>query len=76
MPVTSFSSVDLPEPLRPTSPKVFPPGTASETSRSAWMLAVGSSGRFSRRSQRTSSLLSVVYSRRMVLFRKVLLTLR
>src|SRR5215469_10194454 len=38
------------------------------------MLAVGSSGRFSRRSHRTTSLFSVVYSRRMVLFRKDLLT--
>ena len=74
MPVTSFNSVDLPEPLRPTSPKVFPRGTESETSRSAGMIAEGASGRFSRFTQRTSSLLSVVCSRRMVLLRKLLLT--
>ena len=44
MPVTNFNRVDVPEPLRPTSPKVFPRGTESETSRSAGMIAEGASG--------------------------------
>src|SRR5919197_4038335 len=35
MPARHFSSVDLPEPLRPTMPKNSPRSTAKETSRSA-----------------------------------------
>ena len=35
MPARHFSSVDLPEPLRPTMPKNSPGATAKETSRSA-----------------------------------------
>jgi hypothetical protein len=31
-----FSSVDLPEPLRPTIPKNSPLWTSKDTSRSAW----------------------------------------
>ena len=39
IPETSFSSVVLPEPLRPTSPSASPGSTSSETSRSAHDLA-------------------------------------
>src|SRR4051812_13936388 len=36
MPAMHFSSVLLPEPLRPTTPKNSPAATLNETSRSAW----------------------------------------
>src|SRR4051812_25306062 len=36
MPARHFSSVDFPEPLRPTMPKNSPSSTANETASSAW----------------------------------------
>src|SRR3954467_8130334 len=40
MPAISFSSVDLPEPLRPTTPKNSPFSTVNETSRSACRMSL------------------------------------
>ena len=62
MPATSFSIVLLPEPFRPTMPKVDPRGTLKETSLQRLKV---SSGRRSRRSVPDSSaLLSVANCRR------------
>ncbi len=41
MPATSFNAVLLPEPLRPTSPKVLPAGTRKEKFESAVNVSSG-----------------------------------
>ena len=57
MPATSFSSVLLPDPLRPMMPKVVPVGTVRLTSFSA--VKVSSGRRFSIRLRESSALFSV-----------------
>ena len=41
MPATTFSAVLLPDPLRPTMPKVQPGRTLNDTPRSAWNVSSG-----------------------------------
>ena len=41
MPATTFSAVLLPDPFRPTMPKVQPVGTVNDTPLSAWNVSSG-----------------------------------
>ena len=56
MPATSLSSVDLPEPFAPMTPKADPFGTSNETPSSAVKVSSG------RRSERTLPVRSALFS--------------